>query len=610
MSAVRARAIRERAVVAVVATCLALAGSPARAGVFDGDPIDPDTGEPRVLLPGVALIHPGPDEKYDGDEDVFDASFAGDVDLVLRSGGVNVGAGFPPPAAGVASAPAVVAGGTSLGGTEVAFDVVASDGAASPPGGHPLLDPELDGRGALVFAYADLDGDGFIGPTNADGASDLEVERQEVLTPVGRQVAVFLAGIASGGLGVSLAAPASSGGLALVLVAGATTGAVPPLYEDGPWIATMLPFMPSTDPRRILGGNSRSPDPDYLADVELEMDSNRHWVPTPGHPVIGTPLAIPLDGSSATVDLARAEAGTAVSAALGVAIDPATFVAVPGKRLLPARDPTGTARVLVDATTPLVLPDDGPGHAATVLVFAADLLGNPADPAAPLDVALEVGPSLRIASPDGDGDPARETIALASAASAAITLDDVGVANDSPALDRLIAVVGGAPTAALDVQVGGGVPLPGWSSTRAVLRLGADPARAMLRGSGAFDAGASVVDPAMSGATITLRQGAEVLYARSFPAASFAVNLAANRFTFRDPISTATGRVRSLVVERRRREPTVYELRWTVRPLDLSAAGPQRGPLTWSLQVGTVAVSGTLPCIANPTGTVMRCLSP
>jgi len=589
------------------AVLVSLAG-PATAGVFDGDPIDPDTDQPRVLLPGVGLIDPGPNDKYGDGDDVFDASFTGDVDLVLRTGGTYAGGAFPPPAAGIASAPTVTAGGEALGGSKVAFDVVVSDGATSPPAGHPLTGPELDGHGTVVFAYADLDGDGFIGPTNADGTADNEVERQEVLTPVGRQVGVILAGAASGSLGVSLGAPASAGGLGLVLVAGATTGASPPLFIDGPWIATLLPFMPSTDPHRILGGTSHAPDPDTLADIELEMDSERHWVPTPDHPVIGTPLAIPLDGSSITVDLARAVSGPAVGAGIGVPIDVATYVAAPDRRLLPARDPTGTTRVLVDVDTPIALADDGPGDAVTVLVYAADLLANPTDPAAALGVALEVGGALRIATPDSDGDPRRETVTLASAASVAITLDDSGAAGDFSGPDRLIATVGGVPTAALDVQVGDPLAPTTWSSARAVLRRGSDPDRGTVRAGCEFESDPASIAPVLQGATVTLLQGAEVLYERTIPPGAFTANGLGTRFAFRDPADVSEGRIRSLILERRRSTPAAHKLRLTIRPVDLSAADPDGSALTFRVQVGGAVVTGALSC-ASPTGIVMRCLS-
>lgn len=598
---------------AVLATAM-LGATLARADVFDGDPIDPATGGPRLLLPGVPLVHPGfDDDKYGNGDDIFDLSFVGDVDLVLRTGGTYAGGPFPPPAAGLGAAPVVQVGGETFGGSDLAFDVMASDGAASPAAGNPLTDADLDTRGALVFAFADLDGDGFVGPTHADGdTTDLEIERQEVLTPVGRQVAVFLAGRASGGLGVSLGAPASAGGLGLAIVGGAVTGASPPLFSDGTWIATLLPFMPSADPGRILGGNPRAPDPAYLADVELEITSDRHWLPIPSHPVIGTPFAIPLDGSSVTVDLARAESGPGTRAGLGIPIDSAHFVALPGRRILAARNPSDTARVLVDPAPALVIADDGPGSAATLLAFAADLLGNPADPASALAVGLEVGAALRITSPDTDGDPARETVTLSSAASAAIVIDDAGAADDLPADDRVVAIVEGVPSAAIDVRVGAGGPLPtpgAWQGPAVVLQLGSDPALGSLRLTGTLDADPGTVNPAAQDLTLTLEQDGAVLYARTFPAGSLSASPSGRRFALHDPAGTSP-RTRKLTLAASARDPRRYRVSLSVRPLDLRDADPNGGALTLKLQVGTASFTSTLPCTANGRETVMRCAQP
>src|SRR5262249_59453008 len=108
--------------------------------------------------------------------------------------------------------------------------------------------PEPNGRPLLAVAYADLAGDGFIGPTAADGDADDEIERQEILVPAGRAPASIVDGVATGSLALSVGAPASAGGLGVVVTAGAATGTTPFLYFDGPWIATLLPYMPPLDP--------------------------------------------------------------------------------------------------------------------------------------------------------------------------------------------------------------------------------------------------------------------------------------------------------------------------------------------------------------------------
>lgn len=87
----------------------------------------------------------------------------------------------------------------------------------------------MNGRGVFVLAYADLDGDGFIGPTNADGSADNGIERQEIEVPAGRQVATIINGVAQGGLGVSLGAPGSIGVAVIAAGTGRTTENVVPL---------------------------------------------------------------------------------------------------------------------------------------------------------------------------------------------------------------------------------------------------------------------------------------------------------------------------------------------------------------------------------------------
>jgi len=412
--------------------------------VFSGDPIDLATGRPYSILPGLPLILPGRDEVYGTADDVIDTRVIGDVDVVVRAGGIFTGATIPPPAAGVGAARRAVPGRAGAG-TPVTFQVVLSDGASVPAAGHPLTGTQHDGRGALVVAYPDLDGDGILGPTNADGSADNEIERQETLTVAGRQVAVIANGVAGGSLGVSLGAPASAGGLGLVLVGGALIGQTAAAnFFDGPWVSTLVPFMPPIDPTRIIGrGNVRPPDPGNL--VEVDLAGERFGSFPAGHPVLGTPFAIPLNGSSPTVDLARSEAGAAVAAKLARPLDPATFTADPLRRVLPAVDQQGR-RLLVEPVEALSMLDDGPGSTVSLVLFAADLLGNPTDPGAGMAATVEVGPALVIVSPDADGDPYRETIPLASAAAVPVVLDDAGGAADGGATERIVVLVDGAPT--------------------------------------------------------------------------------------------------------------------------------------------------------------------
>src|SRR5439155_965592 len=97
---------------------------------------------------------------------IVDSSTGGGVGLVVRAGTIMVGPSVPPPSASPTTA---VAGGAAMaGGSGIPFTVVVSDGNGTPASGNPLLGPEMDGIPVLVAAFADLDGDGVVGPTNAD----------------------------------------------------------------------------------------------------------------------------------------------------------------------------------------------------------------------------------------------------------------------------------------------------------------------------------------------------------------------------------------------------------------------------------------------------------
>jgi len=562
--------------------------------VFSGDPIDPLTGAAYVMLPGVPLLHAGEDERWDGD-DVVQLGTIGDVDLVIRT--TAFAAAFPAPAAGVAMAPVLVAGGTPTGaGSDAFFQLALSDGAAAPPAGHPLGGTELDGRGVLVLAWADLDGDGFVGPRSADGDGDAQLELQEALAPVGRQVALLLGGVASGDIAVGLGAPASVGGLGVVLTAAALTGPSAPVFLDGPPIATLLPLLPPVDITRITGNDPPAPDPDYLVDIELEVEADRWFVPAPGDVLPGDPMAIPLDGSSASVDLLQARAGDAVGAGLARPLG-AGFVADPARRILPAVGAGGT-RLPVEALTALALGDDGPGNDVTLALYPADRLGNPTDPAAgPMVVELRTGPGLALIAPDADGDPRREVVTLTNAEALLLTLDDAGGAADGGGLVDLVASTAGAPTAMLRVDLGGAPPAP--LIDRARVRLQIDPSRpdrvaatATLR--------AADLDPLADGIRLRLGDGAQVLYDRTL--APGAMQVRGGRFKFRD-VPGSANRLTLTVVPR---PGGRYTLRAAVADATL-AGDVGLGALTFIVESGSAAMSTTLACRPNAAGTVARC---
>src|SRR5262249_47370079 len=168
-------------------------------------------------------------------------------DLVVRAGSPAVETAIPAPS--VSPVVAVAGGRQGLGGTTIPFTLVASDGDPTVAVGNPLLRPGMDGVPGIRAPFGDLDGDGFIGPTNADpeGALDNARELQEAYSPVGRQVAFFTNGVARGSVAVRKGAPASAGGLSVVLTAVAFVGPSRPLFffgavPDRPPLATLLPL--------------------------------------------------------------------------------------------------------------------------------------------------------------------------------------------------------------------------------------------------------------------------------------------------------------------------------------------------------------------------------
>ena len=578
--------------------------------VFTGDPVDPVTGAAYVILPGVPLVNPGPDGKYGTPDDIIEPAVLGDVDLVVRTGGGYTGGALPPPHPGVATAPVVVVGGTATAtGSAVAFQGIVSDGQPPSVVGNLLSGPELNGRPVLAIAYADLDGDGFIGPTAADGDADDELERQEILAPVGRQAASIVNGIATGSLALYVGAPASVGGLAVVVAGGASTGTTPFLYFDGPWIATLLPYMPPLDPRRIIGGAGiGGPDPaSLLADFELEIEKT--FSPAPNHPILGTPYAIPVDGTSPTVDLVRSESGAAVGVACGRPVDLATFVASPTRRVHPAAGPAG-GRALFEDADDLALASDGPGGAATVDCFLVDRLGNAADPPpGGFAVTLEAGPRLRIVSPDADGDPHTEPLAFTTASAVPVVVDDTGAAAATPVVDHVVAVRDGVPVGALRVTLaagpGGGGSTPGpLGASRVRLRVVPSPTAARLAISARITPGNAPIDPGTQPVAFSVAAGPTTIYARTLPAGSLVPNGRETTFRFRDPATAGPGRIAGLSITAK---AGTYRLRLRVRDADLTAASPGPGRLRLTTAIGASTFAADLPCNANRTGRLTTC---
>ncbi|MFN8642446.1 MAG: hypothetical protein U0802_12645 [Candidatus Binatia bacterium] len=580
--------------IAIVLLLLA-AGAQAQP-VFSGDPIDPATSLPWVIQPGAPLYAPGGDGKFETNDDVLQTGTIGDVDLVVRT--VAFAGAIPATAACVAAAPVVIAGGAPTGlGSDALFQLAVSDGAAAPAAGNPLTGPELNGRGALVLAYADLDGDGIVGPTSAAGDADDEIERQEAIAPIGRQVALFANGGALGDIAVSTGAPASAGGLGVVLAAVGLTGPHAPLFLDGAPIVTRLPLLFPSDLTRVTGNNPPPPDPNYLVDVEMVPELGRWFIPRPGDAVPGEPFAIPLNGSSVSNDLLQARAGSAVAAAIAQPVG-AGFVADATRRVLPAVG-SGGSRLAVEPVSALALADDGPGNAATVLVFPADRLGNPADPAAPsTTIVLTGGAGLRITAPDRDGDPLRETLTFTSAEAVPVTLDDTAGSADSGAVTDLVASLDGAPSAALRITIGSG------SGGGASGALGSAQVKLGVTGNGRDRVRVkAATDPAtldLSAAVrLTLTSAAQTIYDRALPAGTFPA--AAHRAAFKD----AVGPTR-LKIALQRQASGGYGVRATITQATLPVSASV-ATVTLTLAAGGDTFTVTLPCTANQAGTATRC---
>lgn len=433
---------------ATLVAAVPCAPSRARAhAIFAGDPVDPDSDLPYTVLPGVPLVLPQNDGKYR--PPIVDAGVVGDVDILVREGHVVVGPTTPPTSAVVES---VVAGGAHVAsGAEIPFTVIASDGT------NPALGTDMDGLPVIVAAYADLDGDGVVGPTNADGAADNDRERQESDFLVGRQVAFFSNGVARGSVAAWKAAPASAGGLRVVLVAATYVGPMA-LYggnvPDGPAVATLFPFFPNLDPDRVIDGGHVGPasETEPLGVVfEMAFD-----VPV-DDPELGTPFALPTDGTSPTIDRASSVSGPAVR--LRSVAEAPVAGWVDGVESTILRGAEGT---LLEPRGSVVVPDDGAGGTTVTLRFVpVDVLGNVTDPPPAMTGQVRAGAGLAIVSPDTDGDPTRETLSVGGAAGVEVVVDDSGGAG-AGGISAIVVVTDGVPSesVAVTLSAGGGGPTP------------------------------------------------------------------------------------------------------------------------------------------------------
>jgi parallel beta-helix repeat protein len=166
---------------------------------------------------------------------------------------------------------------------------------------------------------------------------------------------------------------------------------------NGPGITTAQPFLPE----RELGRLFRTADMNPVAlTYTLNPEPRAAGIPDPA---ASLSFALPADGSSPTVDTARAVSGDAMCARL--------VESARGGRLGPA-------------PASLSLGTSGSVRRTKLRLVFVDLLGNPTDPAGLTPKVTIDGPFTM--SPDRDGNDRQETLAVRSAKGAAVTIRATG----------------------------------------------------------------------------------------------------------------------------------------------------------------------------------------
>lgn len=414
------------------------------------DPVDPATGQLAEIVPYAPWVTAGPDGELGTEDDIIGLPI-GDADLALRTGIQSFSGPLPAPHAGGDPLPFALAE-PFASGIPVDFVVSAVDGHQEPPPGPPVVAPSLEGVPVLVMAFADLDGDGWIGITHLDGDPfDAEIEDAELM-PVGRRLTIAHAGRASGSLHIAAAGP-SAAPLTVVLTAAAYIGSFDPAFFNGvvptgPAVMTRLPFVPRSDPdSAVAAGNGvlLPADPATLAAVEIEAVAT----PDPADPRVGEAFTLHTDGSDPTTDGARVVSGSFSRLGFGLRPEATRFRALPSRPLRPGLDDAGT-RVVYEVLQHLTVDDDGSASQVTLRVLPLDRLGNVADLVEPVWAVLHSEGALRIVSPDQDGDPWAEALWIDDARGATIVIDDLEGQFDDPGSAALI-VEGGAAIFRLDI---------------------------------------------------------------------------------------------------------------------------------------------------------------
>jgi hypothetical protein len=407
---------------AVAANAACLPAGDASDPMFTGDLIL--KGRFAELLPDVPWMDAGRDGRFGTQDDEVVLVVVGDVDLVVRAGVTGIGATLPPTSPLRGGPPETITEPFG-GGVPIDFAVTAT----SADGGTPVDSPALASAPVLAVAFADLDGDGFVGVTSLDGdGADADLEEAE-LTPVGRRFALAQGSRAAGQLFVSAGAPAGAA-LRVLVTAAAYTGATDPnhfggVVPTGPAVLTAFPFLPRTDPDRVLDGNlPGAADADELVGVEVEDQFN----PDP-NARYGEAFTLPTDGSVASVDVALARSGAPVRFGVVQPADPRDVVAG-----VPLRPGLGASGQRVLFALPDALPLPGGSSEVAITIVPLDRLGNVADLAAPTPLTVRATGAARIVAPDGDGDATIETLVAGDASGVAVTLDGQGSAGGAAGL--------------------------------------------------------------------------------------------------------------------------------------------------------------------------------
>lgn len=411
------------------------------------DVLDPDTGRPAVIIPYAPWIQRGPDGVLGTDDDIVNAEVQGDVDLVVRSGHLSVADKIPEPSAAGDALHVGVAEPFSEG-VPIPFTVIPSDGTVEAPAGDPAAPPYLEGLPVLVVAFADLDGDGYVGVTLLDGdATDAAIEQAELI-PVGRRYAIAADGAAREQIGVTIGGPGAAPAR-IALTASAFAGPFDEDYyrgmiPDGPAIMTRLPFLPYTEPlvtvRQGLFGLKRA-DPNGRIAIEVQMARQ----PDPTDARIGEAFTLRLDGSDSTIDAALVRSGAASHVGVVRVPDPVGYVPLAARPLKPGVHEDG--RPAIFEILPLLgVPDDGAGSPTRVRLVMLDRLDNITDPPKSTVLRLRTRGHVAIVEPDEDGDPFEEYVQLDHAHGVEVALDDLGGVYDDVGSDRLVIHAQGRPT--------------------------------------------------------------------------------------------------------------------------------------------------------------------